>query len=316
MDDKRRRIGKRTANRSTKRKDKQLYRKVTEANWWQQLVRFFKIKRTNKTTQEELPKYNRRKEHKRQNDHREGTDAPKRRTKETRSNEKSLLQIRWVRIVAIFGVAFVLALVAYTTILFGGRLIVDEDKLVISPPTTIETTDGDVLWYLYDEFRLPVKLDDIPEHVQEAFIAIEDRRFYHHTGVDLRSIARAVYRDIVARDKKEGASTITQQLAKNLFLTNDKSWWRKIKEAMIALYLEREYTKDQLLEMYLNVIYFGQGQYGVEAAANRFFHKSVDELTLEEGALLAGIIKAPNGYSPIEHPEKALERRNLVLESM
>src|SRR5699024_1522265 len=90
----------------------------------------------------------------------------------------------------------------------------------------------------------------------------------------------------------------------------------KVKEAMIALHLEREYTKDQLLEIYLNVIYFGQGQYGVEAASNRFFHKSVDELTLEEGALLAGIIKAPNGYSPIEHPEKALERRNVVLRAM
>src|SRR5690606_17416191 len=118
------------------------------------------------------------------------------------------------------------------------------------------------------------------------------------------------------RDKVEGGSTITQQLAKNLFLTNDKSWTRKIKEAMIALHLEREFTKEQILEMYLNVIYFGQGQYGLEAAANRFFHKSVEELTLEEGALLAGIIKAPNGYSPINHPEKALERRNLVLETM
>src|SRR5699024_5044528 len=210
----------------------------------------------------------------------------------------------------------ILALIAYTTILFGGRLIVDDEKLKVSPPTTIETADGEIIWYLYDEFRLPVKLDDIPEHVQDAFIAIEDRRFYSHTGVDLRSIARAVYRDIVARDKVEGASTITQQLAKNLFLTNDKSWWRKIKEAMIALHLERVYTKEQLLEMYLNIIYFGQGQYGLEAASNRFFHKSVEDLTLEEGALLAGIIKAPNGYSPIDHPEKALERRNVVLQAM
>lgn len=229
---------------------------------------------------------------------------------------KSLLQSKWMRLVFITGAAFVLALIAYTTILYGGSLIVDDEKLIISPPTTIETTDGEIIWYLYDEFRLPVKLDDIPEHVQDAFVAIEDRRFYSHTGVDLRSIARAVYRDIVARDKVEGASTITQQLAKNLFLTNDKSWWRKIKEAMIALHLERVYTKEQLLEMYLNIIYFGQGQYGVEAASNRFFHKSVQDLTLEEGALLAGIIKAPNGYSPIDHPEKALERRDIVLQTM
>lgn len=230
--------------------------------------------------------------------------------------EISIFKSWWMRLILIAGSGFILALIGYTTILFGGRLIVDDEKLIISPPTTIETAEGEIIWYLYDEFRLPVKLDDIPEHVQDAFIAIEDRRFYSHTGVDLRSIARAVYRDILARDKVEGASTITQQLAKNLFLTNDKSWWRKIKEAMIALHLEREYTKDQLLEIYLNVIYFGQGQYGVEAASNRFFHKSVDELTLEEGALLAGIIKAPNGYSPIDHPEKAIERRNVVLKAM
>lgn len=229
---------------------------------------------------------------------------------------RSLWQSKWLRALLIVGIAFVIALTGYTTILYGGKLLVDDDKLIISPPTTIETTDGEIIWYLYDEFRLPVSLENIPEHVQDAFIAIEDRRFYSHTGVDLRSIIRAVYKDIVARDKVEGASTITQQLAKNLFLTNDKSWIRKIKEAMIALHLEREYTKDQILEMYLNVIYFGQGQYGLEAAANRFFHKSVEELTLEEGALLAGIIKAPNGYSPINHPEKALERRDIVLDTM
>jgi len=214
------------------------------------------------------------------------------------------------------GAVFVLALIAYTTLIYGGKLFVDEKKLMITPPTTIETKDGDVIWYLYDEYRLPVTLEQIPKHVQDAFIAIEDKRFYTHSGVDLRSIARAVYRDIVARSKVEGGSTLTQQLAKNLFLSNDKSWYRKIKEAMIALYLEREFTKDEILEMYLNVIYFGQGRYGIEAAANKYFGKSVEELTLEEGALLAGMVKAPNGYSPIEHVEKAKERRNLVLQTM
>src|SRR5699024_4454833 len=144
----------------------------------------------------------------------------------------------------------------------------------------------------------------------------EDKRFYSHGGVDMRSVLRAIYKDIIARDKVEGASTITQQLAKNLFLTNDKSWMRKTKEAMIALYLEREFTKDEILEMYLNVIYFGQGQYGVEAASNKFFYKSVEDLSIEEGALLAGIVNAPNGYSPIDHPEKAKKRRNIVLDRM
>lgn len=215
-----------------------------------------------------------------------------------------------------FGVIFVLALIAYTVILYGGKLIVDENKLAIAPPTTIETEDGEIIWYLYDQYRLPVDLEEVPEHVQEAFVMTEDKRFYSHSGVDFRSIVRAVYKDIIARDKVEGGSTITQQLAKNLFLTNDKSWLRKTKEVMIALYLEREFTKSEILEMYLNVIYFGQGQYGIEAASNKFFYKSVEDLNLEEAALLAGLVNAPNGYSPVDHPEKALKRRNLVLQRM
>src|SRR5690625_4832350 len=244
------------------------------------------------------------------------TKEQKRRSRKNKKrSEKKTRIITLKRAIISIGAVFVLALIAYTTILYGGSVIADDEKLIITPPTTIETEDGEIIWFLYDEFRLPVDIDQIPKHVQDAFIAIEDKRFYTHTGVDLRSIVRAVYRDIIARDKVEGASTITQQLAKNMFLTNDKSWWRKIKEAMIALYLEREFTKEQILEMYLNVIYFGQGQYGLEAASNKYFHKSVEELTLEEGALLAGIIKAPNGYSPINHPEKALNRRNVVLDS-
>src|SRR5699024_12844887 len=114
--------------------------------------------------------------------------------------------------------------------------------------------------------------------------------------------------------KVQDTNKIIQEEEKNLFYKNDKSWMRKTKEAMIALYLEREFTKDEILEMYLNVISFGQGQYGVEAASNKFFYKSVEDLEVEEAALLAGMIKAPNGYSPIEHPEKAKERRNVVLD--
>src|SRR5699024_10045254 len=130
------------------------------------------------------------------------------------------------------------------------------------------------------------------------------------------SVARAVYKDIIAMSKVEGASTITQQLAKNLFLSNDKTWMRKTKEVMAAVYLERQLSKDRILELYLNQMYFGQGIYGVEKASQRFFSKSVQELSLSEGAMLAGLAKAPNGYSPTEHPEKALKRRNVVLQSM
>lgn len=236
--------------------------------------------------------------------------------KEIEKDENKNVFFKLKYIILSVGIVFVLALIAYTTILYGGKLFVDQDRLMITPPTTVETEDGEILWYLYDEYRLPVSLEEMPDHVKDAFIAVEDKRFYSHSGVDVRSIFRALYKDIIARSKVEGASTITQQLAKNLFLTNDKSWLRKTKEAMIALYLEREFTKDEILEMYLNVIYFGQGQYGVEAASNKFFYKSVEDLTLEEAALLAGIVNAPNGYSPIEHPDKAKSRRNIVLDRM
>src|SRR5690625_3606345 len=235
-----------------------------------------------------------------------------RRTKQSKRN----FSWSWKTILLSFGIVFVLALIAYTTILYGGRLIADPNKLHITPPTTIETEEGEIIWYIYDEYRLPVKLEEVPDHVIDAVISIEDKRFYEHSGVDFRSIVRALYRDLIARSKVEGASTITQQLAKNLFLTNEKTWLRKTKEVMIALYLEREFTKDEILEMYLNVVYFGQGQYGIEAAANKYFYKSVDELTIEEGALLAGMVKAPNGYSPIDHADKAKNRRDLVLQAM
>lgn len=314
----RRRRAENEKNRVHKRVSKQ---KKVHTIWNNIINRLKRDEKYDEQVKHNIEQHNRRAARKQAEEEIKASDAGERvdeveRVEAAGDEGKSLLQSKWMRLVFITGAAFVLALIAYTTILYGGSLIVDDEKLIISPPTTIETADGEIIWYLYDEFRLPVKLDDIPEHVQDAFIAIEDRRFYSHTGVDIRSIARAVYRDIVARDKVEGASTITQQLAKNLFLTNDKSWWRKIKEAMIALHLERVYTKEQLLEMYLNIIYFGQGQYGLEAASNRFFHKSVKDLTLEEGALLAGIIKAPNGYSPVDHPEKALERRDIVLQMM
>lgn len=244
------------------------------------------------------------------------TDQEEIRLRSDRHQKKNKKRLTLKFMLVSFLAVVVLAVLAYTVILYGGKLLVDEEKLIITPPTTIETSDGEIIWYLYDEYRLPVKMDEIPEHVVNAFIATEDKRYFNHSGVDFKSITRAIYRDVVARSKVEGASTITQQLAKNIFLTNDKTWLRKTKEMMIALYIEREYTKDEILEMYLNVIYFGHGQYGVEAAANKFFFKSVSELTVDEGAMLAGMVKAPNTYSPINDMEKSYERRNLTLQLM
>src|SRR5690625_1359877 len=209
-----------------------------------------------------------------------------------------------------------LGLVGYSFIIFGGKLVVDEQALILKSTTTIETTDGEIITEIYEENRQPVEFSHIPEHVVQAFVAIEDRRFYQHAGIDFKSVVRAVYRDIVAFSKAEGASTITQQLAKNLFLSHDKTWMRKTKEAMAAIYLERTYTKDEILELYLNAIYFGHGVYGIEAASEKYFSKTAENLTIAEGALLAGIINGPGKYSPIDHPDLALERRNIVLRKM
>ncbi|QKY68518.1 transglycosylase domain-containing protein [Lentibacillus sp. CBA3610] len=223
-------------------------------------------------------------------------------------------KLKWLLLSFVFVLA--LGAIGYGVILFGGALIVDEEGLTLDVTTTIETSDGTVIGKLYEENRIPIALEAIPEHVQEAFIAVEDRRFYDHSGVDFISVVRAVYRDIIAMAKVEGASTITQQLAKNLFLTNDKTWLRKTKEVMAAIHLERNLSKNEILELYLNEIYFGQGVYGLEAASQKFFNKSAEDLTLSEGTLLAGMAKAPNGYSPIDHPEKAENRRNVVLQVM
>jgi penicillin-binding protein 1A len=166
------------------------------------------------------------------------------------------------------------------------------------------------------ERRVFVPLSQIPQALRDAVIATEDARFYAHFGVDPTGIGRAIYQNFRRGRIVEGGSTITQQLAKVLFLTPDKSLERKLKEAVLALTLERRYSKDRILELYLNQIYFGQGAFGVEAAAQTFFGKSVTELTLSESALLAGLPKAPATYSPFEHPEAAKRRRATVLVRM
>lgn len=226
----------------------------------------------------------------------------------------SLSKAKWPFLIS--AIIFMIGIIGYFFIVFGGSLVFDDERLVLNLTTTIETEDGEVIGELYHEKRSATTLEDIPKHVQQAFVAIEDTRFYKHPGVDIKSIARAIYKDIIARSKVEGASTITQQLAKNLFLHNDKTWMRKTKEVMAAIYLEREFSKDEILELYLNKIYFGDGIYGIETASQYFFSKTVKDLTIAEGALLAGLAKAPNGYSPINHPEKSLTRRNLILKVM
>lgn len=213
-------------------------------------------------------------------------------------------------------IAVVLSFIAYFLIFWIGKIVVDEKKLVFHSATAVVDQKGRIITKLYLENREIVDIGQVPKHVQNAFIAVEDRRFYKHHGIDYYAIFRALWKDLIAFQKVEGGSTITQQLAKNIFLTNEKTFMRKTAEAIIALYLERTYSKSKILEMYLNQIYFGHGVYGIQSAAKFFFNKDVSELTLEEGALLAGLPKAPAAFSPILHPNKSLERRNAILSIM
>jgi penicillin-binding protein 1A len=185
-----------------------------------------------------------------------------------------------------------------------------------SSVTRIYSSDEVLLAELFVEKRDPVSLKIIPEYVKKALIATEDRSFYRHSGVDIKGVIRAIIKDIRAREFVEGASTITQQLAKTLFLTPRKTLLRKIKEAFLAFQLERRYTKDEILELYLNQVYFGSGAYGVESAARIFFGKSVKDLELAECALVAGMPKAPSRYSPLVNKNLSFKRRNTVLRQM
>jgi len=182
--------------------------------------------------------------------------------------------------------------------------------------TRVYSVDKVLLDELYLEKRDPVPLKQIPQYLKAALVATEDRKFFSHSGVDVKGILRAIVKDIQAGKFVEGASTITQQLAKTLFLTPRKTIVRKIKEAILAFQLERRYTKDEILELYLNQVYFGSGAYGVASAANTFFGKPVQELDLAECALIAGMPKSPSRYSPLVNIELALKRRNLVLKQM
>ncbi|MGY4690476.1 transglycosylase domain-containing protein [Salibacterium sp. K-3] len=197
-----------------------------------------------------------------------------------------------------------------------GAAAIDEKELVMDETSVLYDEDGTKLAELHQEDRNVVEIESLPEHVKQAFVAIEDTRFYEHEGIDPRGILRALYRDILAGAVVEGGSTITQQLAKNSFLTNDQTLLRKTKEVLIAMGLERKFSKEQILEYYLNQIYFGHGAYGIQSAARLYFNKDADELAVDEAAMLAGIPKAPSNYSPVDNREQAEERRNTVLSLM
>ena len=161
-----------------------------------------------------------------------------------------------------------------------------------------------------------IRLEELPNYVPKSFISIEDKSFYKHNGLNYKRMLKAFINNLKSRSLKEGASTISQQLIKNTHLSNEKTITRKINEMALARELERNFTKDEILETYLNVIYFGNGAYGLENASQTYFGKPAKDLEIEESAMLAGMIKSPRTYSPIYNMENALNRRNLVLKEM
>ena len=167
-----------------------------------------------------------------------------------------------------------------------------------------------------EEDREPVKSEEIPENLKKAFLATEDVRFYQHIGIDYRGVMRAMWENITHRAVAEGGSTITQQLARNAYLNQERTFSRKIQEMFLALKIEHRHTKEEILEMYLNQIYFGRGVYGIQAASKYYFNKNVKDLDLNECAMLAGIPKSPNHYSPLNNLEEAQKRKAVVLQQM
>jgi penicillin-binding protein 1A len=186
------------------------------------------------------------------------------------------------------------------------------------PPTTVvlQARDGERIDEFFMERRVWVDLDTLPSHLGDAFVSAEDRRFWEHEGVDLLGIARAMWANVEAGNVVQGRSTLTQQLVKNLIVGNEKSYRRKVSEAVLAWRLEQSLSKQEVLELYMNYVYLGSGNYGVEAAAQDYFGIAASALAPEQAALLAGMVPAPSRYSPRVNPELATARRNLVLSLM
>src|SRR5215469_16181604 len=183
-------------------------------------------------------------------------------------------------------------------------------------PLRVYTRDGALIAQIGEQRRIPVTYDQIPDLVKHAFLAAEDERFFEHHGIDYLGVARAMLVNFISGDKTQGASTITMQAARNMFLNLDKTYRRKLLETFVTYRMEHEFTKQEIFGLYLNFIFFGQRAYGVAAAAEAFFGKPLDQLDVAEAATIAGVPKAPSRYNPIVDPELATQRRAYVLRRM
>lgn len=229
--------------------------------------------------------------------------------------------LRWFILIPLFLLAVIVCSASVVFVIFAecSKDLPNVEKLKFYSPsetTRIYSSDGKLLATLFKENREWVSYDKIPRHMVEAILAIEDSRFYEHRGVSVPDIVRAIYIDYKHKTLAQGASTITQQLARNIFLHPRATLRRKVREALLAIQIEKKFTKEEILELYLNQIYFGSGAYGVQAAAKTYFGKNIQDLTLGECAVLAGLPAAPSDYSPFINPKFAKERQILVLKRM
>src|SRR5262245_1063602 len=220
----------------------------------------------------------------------------------------------WAVVLGLWAFIAAIATIAWV----GAHLPPIQSLEVPKKPPAIEILDlgGRVLATRGDTSGPPLSLKELPPYLPQAFIAIEDRRFFSHYGVDPLGIVRALAMNLVHRGVSQGGSTLTQQLAKNLFLTQERTITRKLQELLLAFWLERKFSKQQILELYLNRVYFGAGAYGVEAAAQRYFGKSARQVTIAEAALLAGLVKSPSRLAPTRNPDGAERRAQIVLVAM
>jgi len=240
--------------------------------------------------------------------------VPAKRRKSRKGKRRSFL---WLRLILAIGL--ILFAIAAAWIGWCYATLPDVDVAISrsrQPSTTIIAENGNEIFTFGNSFAEVIYLEDLPYYVPAAIIDVEDRRFYSHFGFDIIGFTRASLTNLIQHRYAQGASTITQQVAKNLFLTPQKSIKRKVQELLLAFWLESKFSKEQILTLYLNRVYLGSGTYGIEAAANRYFGKSSRDLSLKEAAILAGMLKAPSRYNPINSPEKAVSRAKVVLNLM
>ena len=243
--------------------------------------------------------------------------SPKRRKSSARKKQNRSLKMKLIIWLLKLSLVLLLAIAGY--IAYCWFTIPDISAAVSKtrqPSTVVMAENGnDIAKFgqIYDKIIYPEKL---PKNLTNAIISIEDRRFYDHIGFDIIGFSRAMITNIFRKRYAQGASTITQQVAKNIFLTPNKTVRRKVQELLLSFWLEHKFTKNQIMALYLNRVYFGSGNYGANAAANWYFNKNVYDLNVREAAVLAGMLKAPNRYNPILHRQKSLERAQTVLMAM